>query len=82
MVVEVEIETTDQTNQEEQLEEDQPQKKKQVENKKNEKQSKKDEPTPPIPYPQRLKKNKLDKKFTNFMELFKKLILIFLSRMH
>ena len=32
-----------------------------------------DEPTPPIPYPQRLKKNKLDNKFTKFMEVFKKL---------
>ena len=30
-------------------------------------------PTIPIPYPQRLKKNKLDKKFTKFMEVFKKL---------
>ena len=27
----------------------------------------------PIPYPQRLKKNKLDKQFTKFMEVFKKL---------
>ena len=31
------------------------------------------EPTIPIPYPQHLKKNKLDKKFTKFMEVFKKL---------
>ena len=28
---------------------------------------------PPIPYPQRLKKHKLDKQFTKFMEVFKKL---------
>ena len=28
---------------------------------------------PPIPYPQRLKKHRLDKKFTKFMEVFKKL---------
>ena len=27
----------------------------------------------PIPYPQRLKKHKLDKQFTKFMEVFKKL---------
>ena len=40
---------------------------------KNEKQSKMDEPTPPIPYPQCLKNNKLDEQFTMFMELFKKL---------
>ena len=31
------------------------------------------EPIAPIPYPQRLKKNKLDKQFTKFMEVFKKL---------
>ena len=31
------------------------------------------EPIAPIPYPQRLKKNKLDKQFTKFMKVFKKL---------
>ena len=31
------------------------------------------EPTIPILYPQSLKKNKLDKQFTKFMEVFKKL---------
>ena len=31
------------------------------------------EPTSPIPYPQRLKKNKMDKQFAKFMEVFKKL---------
>ena len=31
------------------------------------------EPIAPISYPQRLKKNKLDKQFTKFMEAFKKL---------
>ena len=31
------------------------------------------EHTIPISYPQRLKKNKLDKQFTKFMEVFKKL---------
>ena len=31
------------------------------------------EPTSPIPYPQRLKKNKLGKQFAKFMEVFKKL---------
>ena len=31
------------------------------------------EPIAPIPYPQCLKKNKLDKQFTKFMEVFKKL---------
>ena len=31
------------------------------------------EPTIPIPYPQCLKKSKLDKQFTKFLEVFKKL---------
>ena len=31
------------------------------------------DPIAPIPCPQRLKKNKLDKQFTEFMEVFKKL---------
>ena len=31
------------------------------------------EPTIPIPYPQRLKKSKLNKQFTKFPEVFKKL---------
>ena len=31
------------------------------------------EPTVPISYPQHLKKNKFDKKFTKFMDVFKKL---------
>ena len=31
------------------------------------------EPTIPIPYPQRLKKSKLGKQFTKFLEVFKKL---------
>ena len=31
------------------------------------------EPTAPIPYPKPLKKNKLDKQFAKFMEVFKKL---------
>ena len=31
------------------------------------------EPTIPIPYPQRLKKSKLDNQFTKFLEVFKKL---------
>ena len=31
------------------------------------------QPIAPIPYPQRLKKHKMDKQFTKFMEVFKKL---------
>ena len=30
-------------------------------------------PSIPVPYPQRLKKHKLDKQFTKFMDVFKKL---------
>ena len=56
---------------------EQPQEKKSIEKseerKENGKQTDMDEPTPPIPYPQHLKKNKLDKQFTKFMEVFKKL---------
>ena len=56
---------------------EQPQEKKLVERsnerKETEKQIVTDEPSTPVPYPQRLKKNKLDKQFTKFMEVFKKL---------
>ena len=38
-----------------------------------EKQTKTDEPVIPIPYPQRLKKGKLEKQFANFLDIFKKL---------
>ena len=38
-----------------------------------EKQTRIDEPTIQIPYPQRLKKNKLEKKFAKFLDIFKKL---------
>ena len=54
-----------------------PQEKKSVERLDERKETEKhvgtDEPTTPILYPQRLKKNKLDKRFTKFMEVFKKL---------
>ena len=74
MIGEVETEEVIQTSQNDKIEREQPQEKKFVE----EETEAKDrpittEPTALIPYPQRLKKNKLDKKFTNFMEVFKKL---------
>ena len=73
-LIEVETEATHQTRKEEHLEEEQPQENNLVEKRKeNEKHVDMDEPTPPIPYPQRLKKNKLNKQFTKFMEVFKKL---------
>ena len=43
------------------------------ERKETEKQTFIDEPSAPVPYPQLLKKNKLDKQFTKFVEVFKKL---------
>ena len=41
--------------------------------KKTKKQAATTEPYAPVPYPQRLRQNKLDKQFTKFMEVFKKL---------
>ena len=43
------------------------------ERKETEKQAAIAEPFTLVPYPQRLRKNKLDKQFTKFMEVFKKL---------
>ena len=56
---------------------EQPQEEKPVERSDERKEAKKQavtvEPYAPVPYPQRLRKNKLDKQFTKFMEVFKKL---------
>ena len=56
---------------------EQPQEKKSIERSDERKEIKKQEgtgePTALVPYSQRLKKNKLDKKLTKFMEVFKKL---------
>ena len=41
--------------------------------KETEKHTRTDEPTIPIPYPQRLKKGKLEKQFAKFLDIFKKL---------
>ena len=74
MIGEVETEEVIQTSQNDKIEREQPQEKKSVE----EETEVKDrlttiELTVPITYSQCLKKNKLDKQFTNFMEVFKKL---------
>ena len=73
VIREVETEEVIQTNQNDKTEKEQPQEKKSVE----EEIEAKDRPatTEPIAilYPQYLKKNKLDKQFTKFMEVFKKL---------
>ena len=41
--------------------------------KETEKQARADEPAIPIPYPQWLKKGKLEKQFAKFLDIFKKL---------
>ena len=74
VIGEVETEEVIQTSQNDKIEREQPQEKNSVE----EETEAKDllttiEPTALILYPQRLKKNKLDKQFTKFMEVFKKL---------
>ena len=74
VIGEVETEEVIQTSQNDKIEREQPQEKKSVE----EETEAKDllttvEPTALILYPQRLKKNKMDKQFTKFMEVFKKL---------
>ena len=73
MIGEVETEEVIQTSQNDKTGREQPQEKKYV----GEETEAKDrptttEPTAPISYPQRLKKNKLDKQFAKFMEVFKK----------
>ena len=68
MIGEVETEEVIQTSQNDKTEREQPQEK----NFEGEETEAKDhQPIAPIPYPQRLKKNKLDKQFTKFMEVFK-----------
>ena len=58
------------------MQREQPQEKKSVEESEERKETQKqatiDEPVAQILYPQHLKKNKLDKQFTKFMEVFKK----------
>ena len=74
VIGEVETEEVIQTSQNDKIEREQPQEKKFG----GEETEAKDlpvtiEPIAPIPFPQSLKKNKLDKQFTKFMEVFKKL---------
>ena len=68
---EVETEEVIQTSQNDNTEREQPQEKQSV----GKETAAKDrsQPIAPIPYPQRLKKHKLDKQFTKFMEVFNKL---------
>ena len=74
VIGEVETKEVIQTSQNDRVEKEQPHQKKSVE----EETEAKDRPlmtelTIPIPYPHRLKKSKLDKQFTKFMEVSKKL---------
>ena len=74
MIGEVKTEEVIQTSQNDKIRREQPQEKKSIE----EETEAKDrpattEPTAPVPYPQHLKKNKVDKQFAKFMEVFKKL---------
>ena len=74
MIGEVETKEVIQTSPNDKIEREQPQEKKYVEEEIEAKdQPTKIEPTVSILYPQRLKKNKLDKQFTKFMEVFTKL---------
>ena len=74
VIKEVETEEVIQTSHNNKIEREQPQEKKSME----EETEAKDQPTTiepivPIPYPQPLKKNILDKQFTKFMDVFKTL---------
>ena len=68
---EVEIEKVIQLGQNDNIDREQPQEKQSVGNTTEAKDN--PQPIASIPYPQRLKKHKLDKQFTKFMEVFKKL---------
>ena len=74
VIGEVETEEVIQTSHNGKTEREQPQEKRSVEEETEAKdRSTVTEPIVPISYPQRLKMNKLDKKFTKFMKVFKKL---------
>ena len=77
VVREEETEIGEQFSLEDQRQVEQPQEEKLVETlderKEVEKHVATTEPYTPVPYPQRLRQNKLDKQFTKFMEVFKKL---------
>ena len=74
MIGEVETEEVIQPSQTDKVVGEQPHQKKLGEKEtKSEGRPHRTEPTIPIPYPQRLKKSKVDKQFTKFLEVFKKL---------
>ena len=71
-----ETEVVNQFSPEDQMQGEQPQEEKSVERSEERKETETHavtvEPSTPVPYPQRLRKNKLDKQFTKFLEVFKK----------
>ena len=67
VIEEVETEKVIQPSQNDDADKEQPQEKQSARNTTEARDN------PPIPYPQRLKKSKMDKQFTKFMEVFKKL---------
>ena len=71
VIKEVETEKVIQPGQNDDADREQPQEKQSVGNTTEARDN--PQPIAPIPYPQRLKKHKLDKQFTKFMEVFKKL---------
>ena len=75
MTKEVETEKVIQLGQNDNTEREQPQEKQSVGDKTEAKD--RPQPTAPILYPQRLKKHKVDKQFTKFMEVFKNCTSIF-----
>ena len=76
-VRELKIKEQDQSIPEDQMQEEQPRDTRAVTGNKSReetrKQTKTDEPVIPIPYPQRMKKGKLEKQFAKFLDIFKKL---------
>ena len=77
VVREEETEVVEQCNPEDHKTGEQPQEEKSAKTSNGKKEAEKQavtaEPNAPIPYPQRLRQNKLDKQFTKFMKVFKKL---------
>ena len=71
VIEEVETEKVIRPGQNDDADREQPQEKQYIENTTEARDN--SQPITPIPYKQRLKKHKLDKQFTKFMEVFKKL---------
>ena len=77
VVKELKIKEQDQSIPKDQMQDEQPRVMRAAKDNKSREETKKqtkiDEPVIPIPYPQRLKKGKLEKQFVKFLDIFKKL---------